>query len=273
MVARVQGPFATSAVEGTRFTDVRWVAETGSTNRDLLSEASAGAPEGIVLVADHQSAGRGRLDRTWSAPPGASLLVSVLLRPRLAPADAFLLTAAAALAACQACSQVAAVFPGIKWPNDLMIVAGERFAGRKLAGILAESVIVGGRVEAVVVGMGLNVNWPEVLPAELDGTAVALDHVVGHPVDREALLVAWLRHLDAWLDLVETSAGRELLLVRMRETSATLGRRVRVELGAGTVEGTAVDVTAAGHLLVLPDGAGEAIEVAVGDVVHLRHAS
>ena len=105
MVARVQGPFATSAVEGTRFTDVRWVAETGSTNRDLLSEASSGAPEGIVLVADHQTAGRGRLDRSWSAPPGASLLVSVLLRPRIEPGDAFLVTAAAAVAACQACSQ------------------------------------------------------------------------------------------------------------------------------------------------------------------------
>jgi BirA family biotin operon repressor/biotin-[acetyl-CoA-carboxylase] ligase len=273
MVARVQGPFATSAVEGTRFTDVRWVAETGSTNRDLLSEASAGAPEGIVLVADHQTAGRGRLDRSWSAPPGASLLVSVLLRPRLAPRDAFLVTASAAVAACQACSQVAAVFPGIKWPNDLMIVAGERFTGRKLAGILAESVVADGGIEAVVLGMGLNVNWPAVLPAELADTAVALDHVVGHRVDREALLVAWLRHLDDWLDLIETPEGRDLLLQRVRETSATLGRRVRVELPSGTIEGTAIDVTTEGHLLVLADGETEAVEVTVGDVVHLRHTS
>ena len=272
MVARVQGPFATSAVDGTRFTDVRWVAETGSTNRDLLSEASSGAPEGIVLVADHQTAGRGRLDRSWSAPPGASLLVSALLRPRIEPGDAFLVTAAAAVAACQACSQVAAVFPGIKWPNDLMIVAGERFAGRKLAGILAESVVADGRIAAVVLGMGLNVNWPEVLPADLAQTAVALDHVVGHPVDREALLVAWLRHLDGWLDLVETPEGRDLLLVRVRETSATLGRRVRVELPDGSIEGTAVDVTAEGHLLVASD-AGHQVEVTVGDVVHLRHAT
>jgi BirA family biotin operon repressor/biotin-[acetyl-CoA-carboxylase] ligase len=99
MVARVQGPFATSAVDGTRFTDVRWVEETGSTNRDLLSEAAAGAPEGIVLVADHQTAGRGRLDRSFVAPPGASLLVSVLLRPRVDPEHAFLVTTAAAVAA------------------------------------------------------------------------------------------------------------------------------------------------------------------------------
>lgn len=271
MVARVQGPFANPAVEGTRFTDVRWVAETGSTNRDLLAEAVAGAPEGIVLVADHQTSGRGRLDRSWSAPPGASLLVSVLLRPELDPADAFLVTAAGAVAACQACSEVAAVFPGIKWPNDLMIVAGERFAGRKLAGILAESVVSDGRVDAVVLGMGLNVNWPEVLPPDLADTAVALDHVVGHPVDREALLASWLRHLDGWLDLIVTPGGRELLLLRVRETSATLGRRVRVELPARTFEGTALDVTTEGHLLVLPDGAGETVEVTVGDVIHLRH--
>jgi len=273
MVARVQGPFATSAVDGTRFTDVRWVPETGSTNKDLLSEAVAGAAEGVVLVADHQTAGRGRLDRTWSAPAGASLLVSVLLRPRIEARDAFLITAAGAVAACQACSEVAAVFPGIKWPNDLMIVAGERFAGRKLAGILAESVVTDGRIDAVVLGMGLNVNWPEVLPAELADTAVALDHVVGHPVDREALLAAWLRHLEAWLVLLATSDGRELLLGRVRETSATLGRRVRVELPGRTFEGTALDVTAEGHLLVQPDHGGDAVEVSVGDVVHLRHAA
>ena len=271
MVARVQGPFAIRAVPGTRFTDVRWVAETGSTNKDLLAEASAGAPEGLVLVADHQTAGRGRLDRTWSAPAGASLLVSVLLRPPVEPIDAFTVTAAAAVAACQACSEVASVFPGIKWPNDLVAVAGERFAGRKLAGILAESVIVDGRIDAVVVGMGLNVNWPAVLPAELADTAVALDHVVGHPVDREALLVSWLDHLDGWLDRIGSPEGRELLMRAVREHSATLGRRVRVQMPDRTVEATAVGMTVSGHLLVTPDGAAETIEVSVGDVVHLRH--
>lgn len=271
MVARMEGSFATRAVDGTRFGDVRWVAETGSTNKDLLDEAAAGAAEGVVLVADHQRAGRGRLDRTWSAPPGASLLVSVLLRPAVAPEHAFLVTAAGAVAACQACSEVAGVFPGIKWPNDLVVVAGDRFAGRKLAGILAESVVADGRIAAVVLGMGLNVNWPEVLPADLSDVAVALDHVVGHPVDRERLLVAWLRHLDAWLDLLGTDDGRELLLLRVRELSATLGRAVRVELPGGTLEGSALDVGPEGHLLVVDDGTGEVVEVTVGDVVHLRH--
>jgi BirA family biotin operon repressor/biotin-[acetyl-CoA-carboxylase] ligase len=247
------------------------VPETGSTNADLLAEAASGAPEGVVLVADHQVAGRGRLDRSWAAPPGASLLVSVLLRPRIDPADAFTVTAAGAVAACQACSEVAACFPGIKWPNDLVIVAGDRFAGRKLAGILAESVVTDGRVSAVVLGLGVNVNWAGRLPPELAETAASLDEVVGHPVDREALLVSWLRHLDGWLDELGSPEGRAALAARVRELSATLGRRVRVHLPEGEMEGLAVDITHAGHLLVHPDGREEPLEVTVGDVVHLRH--
>jgi BirA family transcriptional regulator, biotin operon repressor / biotin---[acetyl-CoA-carboxylase] ligase len=271
MVARVQGSFATRAVPGTRFADVRWVAETGSTNRDLLAEASRGTREGVVLVADHQTAGRGRLDRAWTAPPGASLLVSALLRPDLAPTDAFLVTAAAASSARQACREVAGVELGIKWPNDLVVVAGERFAGRKLAGILAESIVTDGHLDAVVVGMGLNVNWPEVLPAELVDTAVSLDHVVGHPVDREALLVSWLRHLDEWLELLPTPEGRDRLRQRQREASATLGRHVRVEQSGRTLTGRALDLSAAGELVVAVDGSEEPLVVSVGDVVHLRH--
>ncbi|MBJ7308500.1 MAG: hypothetical protein JHC63_11675, partial [Acidimicrobiia bacterium] len=90
----MNGSFATSGVPGTRFADVRWVAETGSTNRDLLEAAAAGVSEGLVLVADYQSAGRGRLDRAWIAPAGASLLVSALLRPSVSPDELFLLTLA-----------------------------------------------------------------------------------------------------------------------------------------------------------------------------------
>lgn len=276
------------------------MATTGSTNADLLAAAAQGEPDGIVLVADHQDAGRGRLDRTWEAPPGASLLVSVLLRPTLAPEELFLLTTATGVAAVEACRQVAGLTPGLKWPNDLVVVAGERFAGRKLGGILAEArtatptatrtattaatrtaaaggVGRGPSIDAVVVGMGLNVNWPVDLPPELDGIAAALSHVVGHDVDREDLLVAWLQRLDHWLGLAErggsaSSDGRAELLDRARQLSATLGRPVRVELPGGRrVEGDAVALTDAGHLLVAPDGGGEVVEVTVGDIVHLRH--
>ena len=268
MVADMERSFDTTAVPGTRFAEVRWVAETGSTNRDLLESASAGVPEGLVLVADHQSAGRGRLDRTWTAPPGSSLLVSALVRPTVRPSDAFLVTVAAAVAASEACEDVAGVRPGIKWPNDLVITDGGRFEGHKLAGILAESVVRDGRISAIVLGMGLNVNWPEELPPDLASRAVSLAHVTGSPVDREALLVAWLVRFDSRLDQIESAEGRTALVAELRSRSATLGQLVRVEMADGIVIGKAEAITDSGHLVVRSDETGEEIEVTVGDVVH-----
>lgn len=286
---------ARAALAGTRFADVRWVAETGSTNADVLALARDGAPEGVVLVADHQTAGRGRRDRTWVAPPEGSLLVSVLLRPPARVAAAVTMAAAVAMAA--AVEQVAAVPArvrvGLKWPNDLVVdtAAGER----KLAGLLAEadwpagSTISGGyRPPApedravVVVGAGVNVSWPVMAPdpaggdaaldpsvAEVAGIATALNWL-GAEVDRVELLAAYLRGLEGLYAalLLDGPAG---LLDQWRERSATLGRRVRVDLGVDDVEGTAVDVTPEGQLVV------EAIDgtrrtIAVGDVVHLRPA-
>lgn len=262
-----------AALGGTRFTDVRWVARTGSTNSDLLEAARAGAPEGVVEVAEEQTAGRGRLDRTWEAPPGSSLLVSILLRPTLPLAQVHLVSTAVGIAASEACHQVAGVQPLVKWPNDLTVVGGERFEGRKLAGILAETVLEGDRLGAVVVGLGLNVTWPEQLPPELADTAVALNHVTGEAVDRAELLPALLVRLEHWYGLLVDGGddGRAAVLVRYRELSATIGRRVRAELPDGIVEGEAVDVTDGGHLLVrTADDA--VVEVTAGDVVHLRAA-
>lgn len=268
-MADVQGSFATSAVPGTRFTDVRWIAETGSTNADLLDAARSGAADGLVLVADHQSAGRGRLDRTWVAPAGASLLVSVLLRTSL-PADRlFLLPIAAGVASAEACSEVAGVSTGLKWPNDL-VVTGGRDADRKLSGVLAESVLRDGTVEAVVVGMGLNVNWPEELPTELAATATALNLLIGHSIDREGLLVAWLRRFDHWLSGLESPSGSAGLLDAARQHSATIGRTVRVEFPDRQVEGVATAIDDEGHLRVDPLDGSDALTVAVADIVHIR---
>lgn len=271
-MADVQGSFATSAVPGTRFTDVRWIPETGSTNADLLAAASEGAPEGVVLVADHQVAGRGRLDRAWVAPAGSSLLVSVLLRPRMAPESLFLLTASAGVASAEAVAEVAGIRCGLKWPNDL-VALNPGLVDRKLSGVLAESVLTDGTVTAVVVGMGLNINWPTELPAELSATATALNHLAGHEFDREAVLVAWLRRFEHWLEVIgdgSDPAGRGQLFDAMRTRSATLGRRVRVELASSTVEGDAIGLDDHGRLSVAVDGLADPIEVSVGDVVHLR---
>lgn len=268
-MAHVQGSFATSSVPGSRFTDIRSVAETGSTNQDLLELARSGAPEGIVLAADHQHAGRGRLDRTWSAPPGSSLLVSVLLRPRLAPDRLFLLPIAAGVASVEACAEVAGARTGLKWPNDLVVTGGAE-ADRKLSGVLAESVLRDGLVEAVVVGMGLNVNWPDELPTELAATATALNLLTGRTVDREELLVAWLGGFDHWISRLEAPAGATELLEAARERSATIGRTVRVEFPDRQVEGVAVAIDDDGHLRVRPSDGSDELTVAVADIVHMR---
>ena len=149
-------PFTTvTAPARTRFGPVRRFAEIDSTNRYLLDEARAGAPEGAVAVADYQSAGRGRLGRRWEAPPGSNLLMSVLLRPTLTLDELHLCTVAVALAAATACERGAGVIPVLKWPNDLMV------GGRKLGGILAEALPAGtapvggvGAIGAVGVGRG-----------------------------------------------------------------------------------------------------------------------
>lgn len=269
MVTSMQGDDAREALARSRFADVRWVDQTGSTNADLLALAAEGADDGVVLVADHQTAGRGRLGRTWEAPPGASLLCSTLLRPDLPVDRLHLVSLAVAVAASDACDAVAGVRPALKWPNDLL-VTGPDGTERKVAGILAESSTRAGTVAAVVVGMGLNVNWPSQLPAELASIATALNHHAGHDVDREELLVAHLRGLESVLAELTAPQGVEALLLRYRHLCSTLGRTVRVDLGSGSVVGDAVDLTPEGHLLV--ELAGEMLPIAAGDVVHLRPA-
>lgn len=245
------------------FTDVRRFASLGSTNAYLLEEARRGAPAGVVAVADHQTAGRGRLGRRWEAPPGTCLLASVLLRPALEPGELHLCTAVVALAAADACERAAGVVPAVKWPNDLLC------GGRKVAGVLGESDpgAPGGPAGsvAVVVGVGVNVDWPG--PDGAGGTSLSAE--AGRPVDREAVLAALLASVRRRAPSLDTAAGRRALAAELRRRCATVGTPVRVELAGRTVLGTAVDCTDAGHLVVeIPGGAREV--VAAGDVVHLR---
>ncbi len=218
---------------------VEVVAETGSTNADLLRAAAAGAPDRTVLAARHQTAGRGRLDRRWDAPAGANLLVSLLLRE--VPEAPHVLTQRVGLAAIVACERVAGVRPQLKWPNDLLV------GDAKLAGILAQADL--GSPPAVVVGIGLNVGWAPEGAARL-----------GDGVDPLHVLAAMLRAYD------EVPADIGPLY---REHLATIGRSVRVELPGGVLEGRAVDVEADGRLVVV-DECAITHRLAVGDIVHLR---
>ena len=240
---------------------VRRVRETGSTNADLFADALAGAPSHSVLVADYQTAGRGRLDRTWQAKPGENLLVSLLFRSK-----ANLLTSwprIAALAATRACQELisigqlnvdAAPIIKLKWPNDLLL------DGRKLGGMLSTG---DHEKQFVVVGIGINVGWA---PQE----AVALGEFFSEKMPTP---VGLLKNM-----LLEISRIEKLSLTEQHQQYvaqlATLGKLVRVELTNGLmITGQAQDVDIEGRLLVV-DTADNSIRhvIDTGDVVHLRNA-
>lgn len=250
------------------------VAETGSTNADLLRLAGSGAAEGTVLAAEAQNSGRGRLGRSWSSTPGADLTFSVLLRPAGVPVALLgwlpLLSGVAVAAALREHADVEA---GLKWPND--VLAG----GRKLAGILAES--QGG---AVVVGVGLNVFQQAAQLPVPTATSVLLErgsHRRGSqesaPVPggglREQLLAAILGRLEHWYRAWAGSAGGDPDRCGLRQEylrlCATVGREVRVTLPGGEVlAGQATTVDRVGRLVVRSGGG--VTEVSAGDVVHVR---
>jgi BirA family biotin operon repressor/biotin-[acetyl-CoA-carboxylase] ligase len=233
----------------------RWRVETftelDSTNRYLLDAARTGGPDGLVAVADVQTAGRGRLDRAWEAPPGSSLLVSALLRAPAAAAPARAVMAAG-LALARAVADVAGVAAVLKWPNDLVV------GDRKMAGLLAEA-----DGDALVVGAGCNVNWAA-FPPELAATATACNLEAGQAVDRDALLDAYLDQFDRSL------AAGDAVVDDYRALLATLGRQVRVQyLHRADLIGTATAVTDDGALVVRDDS-GVDHTVVAADVVHLR---
>lgn len=253
--AGMTGGSASANLGGTRFKRILRLGEVTSTNDVAAEAARSGEPEGTVVVADHQRAGRGRRGRTWEAPPGSSLLLSVLLRPPWPPEQAHVATLAVAVAARAAALQVAGVDLGLKWPNDLVSTGPPE--GMKVGGILGER--IGG---AVVVGLGLNVR-PHAAATPDRAALDQLGRPERTPIDREELLVAFLHHLDALLS--RDPAG---IVAEASRHSATLGQRVRVDLGRSVVEGTAAAITAAGHLVL--DTSDGSLTVASGEVVHLR---
>jgi BirA family transcriptional regulator, biotin operon repressor / biotin---[acetyl-CoA-carboxylase] ligase len=245
---------------------VEVTAVTGSTNADLMARAVGGEPEGLVLAAEQQNAGRGRLGRAWVAPPRAALTFSVLLRPTAVPrARLGWLALLAGVAVAAAVRAVAGVDAQLKWPNDVLAGPG------KLAGILAEA-----SGAAVVVGIGVNVSTgpgelPPSGPGGLPATSLAIEEAAS--TDRTALLAEILagleRRYQAWCQ-VFGDTERSGLRAEYTGLCATIGRRVRVELPGGRLlDGLAAGVDADGRLLVsVPPDAD--LPVAAGDIVHLR---
>jgi BirA family biotin operon repressor/biotin-[acetyl-CoA-carboxylase] ligase len=235
------------------------VGEIGSTNAALVAAAGEDAPEGTVLVAEHQVAGRGRLDRVWTSPPRAGLTVSFLLRPEVPAARRGWLPLLTGVALAEAVGEVTGVRASLKWPNDLL--AGD---GRKLAGILAET-----SGAAVVVGVGLNVSTTA---DELPDTGTSLSRITGATVDRGPVLLGFLRAVERrylrWTAALGDPLSSGLAADYLR-WSSTVGTEVSVALPDGsTLEGVAQAVDWDGRLVVAT--AGGTVELASGDVRHVR---
>ncbi|MFJ5529766.1 biotin--[acetyl-CoA-carboxylase] ligase [Streptomyces sp. NPDC093261] len=255
--------------EGGLWSGVEVVQRTGSTNSDLVALTAAGrADEGAVLVAEEQNAGRGRLDRTWSAPARSGLFFSVLLRPAGVPVDRWgWLPLLAGVAAATGLARVAGVDTALKWPNDLLVTVGDE--ERKAGGILAERA----GEDGVVVGIGINVTLREdELPVP---TAGSLALAGAHATDRDPLLRAVLRSLEDWYGRWRAADGDPAacgLQEAYAAGSATLGRLVRAELpGDRSLTGEAVAIDGDGRL-VLATREGMQEPVGAGDIVHLRPA-
>ena len=245
--------------------EIEVVPSTGSTNADLLARARRGEPEGVVLAAEEQTAGRGRMGRTWVAPPYAALTFSLLIRPDVPPARRGWLPLLGGVAVAAAVAEVTGVDARLKWPND--VLAGEA----KLAGILAEAA-----GDAVVVGIGLNVSTePDELPGPGPGAlpATSLRVAGATALDREKLLLAILTGFERWYQAWRQAGGdpdRSGLRPEYTRLSATIGRTVRAELPGGqALSGLAAGVDSDGRLLVRVSSGAE-VAVAAADVVHLR---
>ncbi len=222
---------------------VHYYPQIDSTNEMLRRLAEEGAPEGTLVIADEQIAGRGRMGRTWLAPAGSSLLMSVLFRPLLAPADAHRLVMIVGLSVAEACEALAGIHIDIKWPNDLQI------GGRKVAGILPESAIIGDRLAWVIVGLGFNVNQGFSPDDPLAFSATSLRVASGRALDRADLLAAILGRLNSWYARVGDPAPVDA----WRARCVTLGQRISIAGPAGTLSGLAEAIDPSGALWLRTD--------------------
>jgi BirA family biotin operon repressor/biotin-[acetyl-CoA-carboxylase] ligase len=220
---------------------VRWYEEVGSTNDVAAALADRGEPEGAVVVADAQSAGRGRHGRVWASPPGAGLYMSVLVRP--ATQAIGLLTIAAGVALAEGIQAATGLRPQLKWPNDVYL------NGRKLAGILAEAGTSAFGVQHVALGCGVNL-MPAAYPADIAARVTTIESELGRPIDRSLLLVQCLMALDARYRDLQSNVHAAVVDQWRERAASTFGRRVEWDVAGMTRRGIAEDIDETGALVV-----------------------
>ena len=222
------------------FTNLSWHEEVGSTNDLAMAAATNGAREGVVVAANAQSSGRGRLGRSWASPPGAGLYVSVVLHPSR---DALsLITIAAGVAVAEGIEAASGLHPGVKWPNDVYL------GTRKLAGILAEAG-ASPLGEHVVLGFGINLQ-PAVLPPDVAARATSIEGELGRPVDRGLVLTECLAALADRYEALHHNRGGEVLAAWRSRAAQHLGKSVEWDEHTGVRHGLAQDIDATGALVV-----------------------
>jgi len=226
-----------------------------STNTEAKRQAALGAPEGLVILSDHQTAGRGRAGRSFHSPALSGLYLSVLLRPNLPPEDVVNFTAWAAVAVCDGIQSACGVRPKIKWTNDLVL------GNKKLCGILTELGLEqkGGRLDYLVVGIGINVSHrQEDFPEDIRSMATSLSLELGHPIDRDRLVLEIICALDRMY--TQFPSGKATYLKQYRSDCLTVGNPVRLITPADSREAFATGIDEEFRLLVeYPDGTTEAV--------------
>jgi BirA family biotin operon repressor/biotin-[acetyl-CoA-carboxylase] ligase len=239
--------------------NIHYYPQVGSTNDIARELANQGAAEGAFVLADEQIAGRGRMGRSWIAPPGSSLMLTVLFRPSLPAGQVNRLVMACGLSIAEGCEEFIPARIDVKWPNDLQI------GGKKLAGILPESSLLGERVEWVIVGMGINVNQVFDPADPLAEVAASLREATGGgELDRADLLGRILARLNFW----NTRLMGDALLDAWRERCITLGKPIRVEAGGQTLSGIAEELDSNGALwLRAEDGGRHRLTISEASIV------
>ena len=233
-----------------------------STNSLALARAAGGEPHGTVVVAEEQTAGRGRLGRTWYSEKSSGIYVSVILRPPMSPTAAPVLTLMAGVAAQRAVSSTTGLAVDIRWPNDLLV------KGRKVCGILTEMNAELDRLHAIVLGIGINVNHTQ-MPVGLKDIATSLRIEAGRPLSRAHILVALLKELDKHYHLL-LEAGNQVLIERFAAASSfAQGKRVRVVTGSGEFLATTVGVDSRGALRVRHED-GQEESLLSGEVLEVK---